>query len=98
MRARYWWIFGAVQLIGLGAAFEGLYSAGDPIWWGLSLLLLLPGTLVSFPFSTFRPFGDALAALDRVRNRRACKRASFRVAVIPRHQNPKIKMRARNRS
>ena len=57
MRARYWWIFGAVQLIGLGAAFEGLYSAGDPIWWGLSLLLLLPGTLVSFPFSTFGHLG-----------------------------------------
>ncbi len=57
MRARYWWIFGAVQLIGLLAAFEGLHLLGDPIWWGLSLLLLLPGTLVSFPFSTFGHLG-----------------------------------------
>jgi hypothetical protein len=57
MKARYWWIFGVVQLAGLLAAFEGLYSVGDPIWWGLSLLLLLPGTLVAFPFSTFGHLG-----------------------------------------
>jgi len=57
MKARYWWIFGAVQLVGLLAAYQGLYSFGDPVWWGLSLLLLLPGTLVSFPFSTFGHLG-----------------------------------------
>ena len=84
-----------MQLIGLLAAFEGLHLLGDPIWWGLSLLLLLPGTLVSFPFSTFGHLWAALATLDGVRNRRTCKRAPFRVAVSPRHENPKIQMTGR---
>lgn len=57
MKQKYWWCFCAVQLLGLLAAFEGLHLLGDPIWWGLSLLLLLPGTLVSFPFSTFGHLG-----------------------------------------
>lgn len=52
MKHKYWWIFGAIQLMGLFAGFEGLYLVEDPLLWGLSLLLLLPGTLVSYPFST----------------------------------------------
>ncbi len=52
MKRKYWWIFGAVQLIGVFAAFDGLYLVQDPILFGLSLILLLPGTLVSYPFST----------------------------------------------
>jgi hypothetical protein len=57
MKARYWWIFGAVQLMGLLAAFEGLRLLQDPLLFGLSLLFLLPGTLVAFPFSTFGHLG-----------------------------------------
>jgi hypothetical protein len=57
MKRKYWWIFGAVQLMGLLAGFEGLYLVQDPIFFGLSLLFLLPGTLVSFPFSTLGHLG-----------------------------------------
>jgi hypothetical protein len=89
MRGKYWWIFGAIQLMGLLAAFEGLYLFEEPIWWGLSLLLLLPGTLISFPFRSRR---NALATLDRVRNRRARKRASLRHRVVSRRQVPQIKL------
>jgi uncharacterized membrane protein YhaH (DUF805 family) len=52
VKRKYWWIFGAVQLMGVLAAFGGLYLAQDPILFGLSLIVLLPGTLVSYPFST----------------------------------------------
>jgi hypothetical protein len=57
MKRKYWWIFGAVQLMGLLAAFEALRLLEDPLLFGLSLLFLLPGTLVSFPFSTFGHVG-----------------------------------------
>ncbi|HXA79033.1 MAG TPA: hypothetical protein VNV41_18010 [Candidatus Acidoferrales bacterium] len=57
MKRKYWWIFGAVQVMGLLAAFEGLFLIQDPILFGLSLLFLLPGTLVSFPFSTLGHVG-----------------------------------------
>jgi len=52
MKRKYWWIFGAIQLLGLLSAIEGLLLLEDPVMFGLSLLLLLPGTLVSFPLST----------------------------------------------
>ncbi len=52
MKHKYWWIFGAIQLMGLFAGLEGLYLPDDPLLWSLSLLLLLPGTLISYPFST----------------------------------------------
>jgi hypothetical protein len=57
MKRKYWWIFAAVQLMGLLAAFEGLRLLEDPLLFGLSLLFLLPGTLVAFPFSTFGHLG-----------------------------------------
>jgi hypothetical protein len=57
MKRKYWWIFGAVQVMGVLAAFEGLYLIQDPILFGLSLIFLLPGTLVSFPFSTLGHLG-----------------------------------------
>jgi hypothetical protein len=57
MKRKYWWIFGAIQLLGLLAAIEGLHLLQDPIFFGVSLLLLLPGTLVSFPLSTLGQVG-----------------------------------------
>jgi hypothetical protein len=57
MKRKYWWIFGAIQLLGLLSAIEGLLLLEDPVMFGLSLLLLLPGTLVSFPLSTLGHVG-----------------------------------------
>jgi|HubBroStandDraft_1064217.scaffolds.fasta_scaffold27460_2 hypothetical protein len=52
MKRKYWWVFGSLQLLGLLAGAAGLYVLQDPIFLGGSLLLLLPGTLFSFPLST----------------------------------------------
>jgi hypothetical protein len=52
MKRKHWWVFGAIQPLRFLAALEGLYLLQDPIFFGVSLLLLLPGTLVSFPLST----------------------------------------------
>jgi len=50
MKRKYWWIFGGIQvagtLVGMGAGHA------DTLLWVLSLLLLLPGNLVSLPFFT----------------------------------------------
>ena len=51
MKPRYWRIFGLVQFVGAAGGLGGLYWLQDPIGWGLSLLVLLPGTLVAWPFS-----------------------------------------------
>jgi hypothetical protein len=51
MKSRYWGIFTVVQLVGAAGGLSGLYWLQDPIGWGLSLLVLLPGTLVAWPFS-----------------------------------------------
>jgi hypothetical protein len=51
MRPRYWLIFRVVQFVGAAGGLGGLYLLQDPIGWGLSLLVLLPGTLVAWPFS-----------------------------------------------
>ena len=51
-----WKIFGAVQAIGVAGAITGLYLLQDGIVWILYSLFLLPGILISFPFS---PFGHA---------------------------------------
>jgi len=52
MKPRYWQIFSVVQILGAAGGLGGLYWVQDPIGWGLSLLVLLPGTLVAWPFST----------------------------------------------
>jgi len=48
MKARHWWIFGGIQvagaLVGMGASHVDILS------WGLSIVLLLPGILVSSLF------------------------------------------------
>ena len=51
MKPRYWQIFSAVQILGAAGGLGGLYWLQDPLGWGLSLLVLLPGTLVAWPFS-----------------------------------------------
>jgi len=53
MKPRNWAVFTftCLQLIGAAGGIGGLYWLQDPIFWGLSLLLLLPGTLVAWPFS-----------------------------------------------
>jgi len=51
MKPRHWQIFGVVQVLGAAGGLGGLYWLQDPIGWGLSLLVLLPGTLVAWPFS-----------------------------------------------
>jgi hypothetical protein len=51
MRPRHWLIFGVVQFVGAAGGLGGLSLLQDPIGWGLSLLVLLPGTLVAWPFS-----------------------------------------------
>ena len=93
MKRKYWWIFGAIQLLGLLSAIEGLLLLEDPVMFGLSLLLLLPGTLVSFPLSTL---GHVVTHwLDRLPNRRDCERAPLRGSVFSRRQSPEIKMSER---
>jgi hypothetical protein len=52
MKRKYWWVFGTLQFLGILAGVAGLYVLQDPIFLGGSLLLLLPGTLFSFPLST----------------------------------------------
>jgi hypothetical protein len=52
MKRKYWWVFGTLQLLGVLAGVAGLYVLQDPVFLGGSLLLLLPGTLFSFPLST----------------------------------------------
>lgn len=52
MKRKYWWLFGTLQLVGLLTGVEGLSVLQDPIFLGGSLLLLMPGTLFSFPLST----------------------------------------------
>ena len=51
MKPRYWRIFGVIQFVGVACGLGGLYWLQDPIGWGVSLLVLLPGTLVAWPFS-----------------------------------------------
>jgi hypothetical protein len=57
MKPRYWQIFGVLQFVGAAGGLGGLYWQQDPIAWGLSLLVLLPGTIVAWPFSRFGHFG-----------------------------------------
>ena len=46
-----------VQFVGAAGGLGGLYLLQDPIGWGLSLLVLLPGTLVAWPFSKLGHIG-----------------------------------------
>jgi hypothetical protein len=48
MKQRSWWIFGVVQLTGVGAAFAAA-SIQDGLLLGVSWLFLLPGILASIP-------------------------------------------------
>ncbi len=57
MKSKYWRIFGVVQFVGAAGGLGGLYLLQDPIGWALSLLVLLPGTLVAWPFSKLGHMG-----------------------------------------
>ncbi|MFZ0637536.1 MAG: hypothetical protein WA755_15275 [Candidatus Acidiferrales bacterium] len=56
MKRKYWWIFGVIQLTGVSATVEA-YFLEDPILWLVSRLLLLPGSLDSFPGLTHGQLG-----------------------------------------
>ena len=60
MKPRYWQIFGVVQFVGAAGGLGGLYWLQDPLGWGLSLLVLLPGTIVAWPFSKLGHIGTDL--------------------------------------
>ena len=46
MKRKYWMIFGVIQLAGGAAAFEAMRVFQDPILLLLSLVLLLPGSVL----------------------------------------------------
>jgi hypothetical protein len=56
MKPRYWWIFGCAQVVGTVVGMGAAHV--DHLSWGISLVLLLPGTLVSLPFFTEGHIGN----------------------------------------
>jgi hypothetical protein len=57
MKPRHWRLFSLVQFVGAAGGLSGLYWVQSPLTWGLSLLVLLPGTLVAWPFSNLGHMG-----------------------------------------
>lgn len=62
MKRKGWWIFGVIQVVGMSACVDPWYIQ-DPILWGLSLLLFLPGSLASYTLSTPGHLGTHWPAL-----------------------------------
>ena len=49
MIRKYWLFFAIVQALGLLGYFEATYLLQDGLFWLMSLVLLLPGSLVFLP-------------------------------------------------
>jgi hypothetical protein len=54
MNRKYWLFFAIVQALGLLGYFEATYLLQDGLFWLVSLLLLLSGSLVFLPGMVYR--------------------------------------------